>query len=414
MFLVLAAVAAPAAAVAAPAQQPLRLSDVIEQARATNPELEASRERSRAASFAPARASAYDDPTAGYEAWNAPESLRIDRADNNIFKLSQKIPFPGKRSLAGQVAEREAAMAGAEAAAAELELVASLKRAYYGLWQKHQNLRIYSRDQSLVERLAKIAERKYAVGQVSQPDLLRSQVELTRLVNRATTEALAIDDARAELNALLGRAPGDPLGVPEDPSPPRLDPSDEGLGARALVARPEVAARAAAVERERAKLAMARLDYLPDFEISVSRFVNFRSSNGFGAMAAMSLPFAYKYKYDAEVDEAKARLASAEAERRQTENRISREVRQAFLRARAAMLQRDLFVTTHIPQAEQALGASEIGYRTGTVDFLSLIDSLRAVEAVHLEHVEAEAGFERAFADLERAVGEPVERGQVR
>ncbi len=396
------------------APPPLRLSDVVAQARDANPELKAARERSRAARFAPARASAYDDPTLRYEAWNAPESLRVDRAANNIFTLSQKIPFPGKRSLAGRVAEREADMAGAEADATELELVVLVKRAYYGLWQAHQSLLVYSRDKGLVERLAKIAEQKYAVGQVSQPDVLRSQVELTRLVNRVTTGTLAIDDAQAELNALLGRSPSAPLGVPENPPPPRLDDGDDDLIRRALGARPELAAQAAAVKRERAKLAIARLDYLPDFELSVSRFVNFRDSDGFGAMAAVSLPFAYKYKYDAEVDEAKAGLAAAEAERRRIEDRVAREVRQAFLRARTALLQRDLLVTTHVPQAEQALGASEIGYQTGKVDFLSLIDSLRAVESVHLEHVEAEAGFQRAFADLERAVGAPIERGEAR
>ena len=88
------------------------------------------------------------------------------------------------------------------------------------------------------------------------------------------------------------------------------------------------------------------------------------------------------------------------------------EVRRAFLRARTAFLQRDLLATTHVPQAEQAYAASEIGYRTGKVDFLSFVDSLRAVESVHLEHAQADAEFEKAFADLERAVGRPLERGE--
>jgi outer membrane protein TolC len=52
-----------------------------------------------------------------------------------------------------------------------------------------------------------------------------------------------------------------------------------------------------------------------------------------------------------------------------------------------------------------------MAYQTGKLDFLSLIDSVRAIESVHLEHVEAEASFEKAFADLERAVGGPLERG---
>jgi outer membrane protein TolC len=392
--------------------QVLRLADVLEQVRERNPALAAARARADGARFAPVRVSAYDDPTLSWEAWNAPESFRIDQADNNIFKLSQKLPFPGKRTLAGRIAEREAEIAGAEAGTSDLALRAAVKHAYYALWQAHQNLRIYSRDEDLAARLARVSEQKYAIGQISQPDVLRSQVELTRLVNRVATESLAIDGARAELNALLSRAPGEPLGVPEDPPVPRLVETDEELVARALRTRPEVVELAAALERERSKVEMARLDYLPDFELSVSRFVNHHSRDGFGAMAAISVPLVHKSKYDAQVGEARAGVAIAEAERRLIADRIAREVRQAFLRARTALLQRELLSTTHVPQAEQAFAASEIAYRTGKIDFLSLIDSLRAVEAVHLEHAAAEAGFEEAFADLERAVGEVLERGE--
>ena len=128
-------------------------------------------------------------------------------------------------------------------------------------------------------------------------------------------------------------------------------------------------------------------------------------------MASLSLPIAYKWKYDAAVGEAQARLQSAKAELRRQQDRVRKEVEQAFLRARTALLQRDLYVTTHVPQAELALSASEIAYQTGKLDFLSLIDSVRAIESAHLDHIEAEASFEKAFADLERAVGGPIERG---
>ena len=70
----------------------------------------------------------------------------------------------------------------------------------------------------------------------------------------------------------------------------------------------------------------------------------------------------------------------------------------------------NLFSHTHIPQAEQALASSRISYQTGKVDFLSLIDSLRIVEQAHLEHIAAAADFEKAYAELERAVGQELPR----
>jgi outer membrane protein, heavy metal efflux system len=393
------------------APAPLRLADVLAQARDQNPAIAAARERAKATGFGPVQASAYDDPTIGYEAWNAPESFNLGRADNNIVKLSQRVPFPGKRSLAGKVAERDADVAGRRADAVELDVVAAVKRAYYALWQAHQNLRIYSRDEGLVEQFAAIAEQKYAVGQVSQPDVLRAQVEVTRLINRVTTQTLGIDGAAAELNALLSRPAAFPVGIPEDPPMPRLVDTAEALTDRALENRPEPLAAAAAVAREEEKVRMARLDYFPDFEFAVSRFFNFESRDGVGVMASLSLPIAYKWKYDAAVGEAHARLQSAKADLRRQQDRVRKEVEQAFLRARTALLQRELYVTTHVPQAELALSASEIAYQTGKLDFLSLIDSVRAIESAHLDHIEAEASFEKAFADLERAVGGPIERG---
>lgn len=387
------------------APRPLRLANVLEEARQRNPEIQAVRERARAAAAVPRQVSAYDDPTFSYEAWNTPEPLRVDEADNNILRLSQKVPFPGKRTLAGTIAERDADMARREAESVELDVLAAVTRAYYDLWQVHQNLVIYAREKGLVERFARVAEQKYAVGEVSQSDVLRAQVELTRLINRVSTETLAIDGARAELNARLSRASDEPLGTPEEPSPPRLDANPGVLTTLALERRPELAAQAAAIAREETSVRLAHRSYLPDFEFSVARFQNPGARNGFGAIASISIPLAYKSKYDAGVAEASARLASAEAELRRLQDRVRREVTQAFVRARTALVQHDLFVTTHVPQSEQALRVTESAYQTGTVDFLTLIDSVRAIEAVHLEHIEAAGEFEKARADLERAVG---------
>src|SRR2546427_552988 len=69
--------------VAAEESPPLRLGDVIREAMEQNPEIRAARDKQRAAAAIPNRVSAYDDPMFSYEAWNAPESFRIDRADNN-------------------------------------------------------------------------------------------------------------------------------------------------------------------------------------------------------------------------------------------------------------------------------------------------------------------------------------------
>jgi outer membrane protein, heavy metal efflux system len=384
---------------------PLRLADVLSEARERNPELGAARARADAMAAVPAQVSAYDDPTLSYEAWNVPESLRIDRADNNIFRLSQKIPFPGKRGLAGEIARREAARSSRQVGSVALDLEVAVKQAFYELWEAHARLAVFVREKDLVERFTRIAEQRYATGEATQSDVLRAQVELTHLINRLETERLVIESDRAELNALLSRGPEDPLGRPEDPAPPQLHDQAGALAELALEKRPDIAAQAEAIAREETAVQLARRNYLPDFELSVGRFVNYGQNDGFGAMASVTLPFVNGAKYDAGVAEASARLAAERAERRRLEDRVRRQVEQAYLRARTGVLQYRLFADTHIPQAEQALRVTESGYESGTVGFLDLVDTLRRLELVHLDHVAAQAEFEKAWAELERAVG---------
>jgi outer membrane protein TolC len=233
-------------------------------------------------------------------------------------------------------------------------------------------------------------------------------------VNRVSAQGLAIQSEAAALNALLSRAPDAPLGAPEDPPVPQLERTADGLVELALARRPELAARGAAIARDETGVRLARRERLPDFEVAGSRFINYGSRDGFGAFVSVTIPLAQKGRYDAAVSEAEARLAAARADRRRLEDTIRRDVTQAFLRARSALDRRTLHVTTHIPQTEQALRVTEGGYQAGRIDFGTLTETARALEDVHLEHLEAEADFEKAWAELERAVGTSLERGVTR
>ena len=375
-----------------------------------NPALQAARERVRATREQPAQVAALDDPVFTYEGFNIPENFDLTRTDNTILKLSQKFPFPGKRRLRREIASHEVVIAEAKLRLAEVTTRAEVMKAYYDLWQVQQNLLIYSREKELMAQFATIAEKKYAVGQVSQPDVLRAQVELTRLITRVTTETLKMGEVKAMLNGLLSRPPEAPLGVPRDAPTPGVRQTLAELTELTLKSRPEIAAQAVAIERDTTALALAQKAYFPDFEVYVERFFNSGRRDGVGVIFSATLPFAYREKYDAGVAEARARLNAGRADLRAAQDTALAEVKRALVRAQTAVELVNLFTQTHILQAEQSLASSRLSYQTGKVDFLSLIDSLRVVEQVHLEHIGAAADFERAHAELERAVGQALPR----
>lgn len=388
----------------------LTLETVLAYAQIHNPTIRAAQDRWVAAQERPAQTSALDDPMFTYEGFNIPENFDPTRTDNNILKLSQKLPFPGKRRLRGEIAGHEAEIAKEEVRMTEVTIRAEVKKAYYDLWQTHQNRLVYSRDKELMVQFAAIAEKKYAVGQAAQPDVLRAQIELTRLVTRITTETLKVEEVRARLNKLLSRPPEAPLGMPEGAPKPMMKQTLAELAELALQTRPEITARTVTIRRDTSALALAQKAYLPDFEVVAERFFNGGRKDGFGFIFSATIPLAYREKYDAGVAEARARLAAGKAELRTAHDSTLAEVKGALVRAQAAVELVNLFSQTHIPQSEQALASSRIGYQTGKVDFLSLIDSLRSVEQVHLEYLAAAVDFEKAYADLEQAVGRELPR----
>jgi outer membrane protein TolC len=388
----------------------LSLASALVYAQEHNPSIQAARERLLAARERPAQVSALDDPMFTYEGFNIPENFDPTRTDNNILKLSQKFPFPGKRRLRGQIATHEAAIVREELRMTELTIRAAVKKAYYDLWQVQQNLLIYSRDKELMAQFATIAEKKYAVGQVSQPNVLQAQVELTRIVNRVTTETLKLGEVRARFNELLSRPLDALLGVPSEAPDPIISHSFAELAELTARASPEISARTMASTRDATALALAQKAYFPDFEVFVERFINSGRKDGVGLIVSTSIPLAYREKYDAGVAEARAQLNAGKADLRAAQDKALAEVKTALIRVQTAAELIILFAQTYIPQAEQALESSRISYQTGKLDFLSLIDSLRVVEQVHLEHSAAAAGFEKAYAELERAVGQELPR----
>src|SRR5438105_4444657 len=96
-------------ALAAPA--PLRLADLLREARDKNPDLAAATARLRAARSAISPAGALDDPMLMVQLWNAPADFSTIPV---MVQLAQNIPLGGKRGARADAAGADAAMADSD------------------------------------------------------------------------------------------------------------------------------------------------------------------------------------------------------------------------------------------------------------------------------------------------------------
>jgi len=288
-------------------------------------------------------------------------------------------------------------------------VVSRVKRAYAEYAHLQEQHHLLERSRRLLQNLARSAESKYAVGDGIQQDVIRAQLELSMIEDRATTLEQRSRSQTAELNALLNRPPTATLGAPRHLEERHLTRSLDDLLAAARAQAPDLTLAASRIAASEAGLALARRDYLPDFVLRADYMNKAALSPEWEVGIGVTLPLYFASKQRAGVQEAAAMLAEARAERDGTARVIEARIRDRFARAHAAERLIALYHTTIIPQAHLALESTTTAYTVNKVDFTTLLNSFTVMLEYEMRYHEELSNFQNATAELEAIVGEPVE-----
>lgn len=397
---------------ASPAPAPQTLQAFVDQVLQHNPALMAQRAQVQAAEQVPSQAAALPDPTADLEfmdlSLNRP-SLSDALTKSVSVGVTQTLPYPGKRRLAKERAEKEAAVAAAKLRAMESDLRGRAVGAAYGLSLAQKLLDLNEQTQSALAAAAKSAQGVYASGRGTQADVLLAQTALTRALS--DHEELARQKAviLEELRRLAG-GPVDGEGLAALPLPePASLPAFETLAASLPSSAPTVSTAQAQTEVAEAGVAVARRGFKPDFMVG-GRYRRDDMSMGGGdyltATFGVTLPFFHrKDRYEPALQEALDRREGARlgAQDALVESRydLSEAYQEALRDLRVYRLDQGGLLL----QARQAYESSLAGYSVGTVDFSTLLTALTNLYAYQGETLSAQANYQRALARMEAVLG---------
>jgi cobalt-zinc-cadmium efflux system outer membrane protein len=394
---------------AEPSSPALTLEEVERIALAENPEIAVAARRVGIAEAHVPAAGALDDPVAMYRGWSVPLEKPWDyNAAQNMFSVSQTLPGAGKRSLRTNVAESDVDVAKAQLGQVRLEIRVRVHKAFDDLLLAQDELRIHDQHVDLARQAIEAARIKYAVGKVSQQDILKAQVTLTGLAEHMIRFDRDADLARARLNTLLGRNPTAPLNVHGDYAVLVALPAAQSLEDLALQSRPDLVAAREAAERSHKEQALAKRAYIPDFTVSAGYMLmpsGTKMRNNYMVEGSMNLPWLNHRKHDAEIAEATVTATEQDAELAAQRNAAFGQIQDALVEARAAQQLAHMYHDQLRPQAEATLEASVIAYENDKTDFLDLLDSQMTVVDVDLDWFQAVADFDTRLADLELATG---------
>lgn len=389
---------------------PYTLKELLEEALKNNPSIQESRARWEAARERVTIEGWLEDPMIGADVEGIPRGSSIDKRMDIEYMISQTIPFPGKLSLKGKIAAQEAKIAYEMVRGRERDIVAEVKHAYHTLYLLDRSLEINLKNQERVNRFRKIAETRYVGGQTYRQDLLKSEVELSRLLNEKVMLEEEREIAVARINALLNRFPQSPLFLAAETMGSFPTYTWGELEEKIIEHRPELKMAGHEVGRAKASASLARLSNFPDLtaRIEARQFNGEGSIREYDAFLGINLPIWF-WKNASKVKEASKSLDSAEAGYLSMKNMVFFESQDALVRIQSKEKQLKRYHDEILPQAKEAFEEASKGYESGQAGFLDLLDAQRMLNMFELETYRTLIDLEMAHTDLERAVGIPLD-----
>jgi len=357
------------------------LAEMIQLALSQNPQIRAAEQEWQASLEGIPQAKALPDPMLSYSYFGQSVETRLGPQRNKI-SVTQKFPFFGKLSLKGEIARSQAWMFESQYRAVKADVELKVKQAFFSLYWLDKSLSISHEEKEVIRRLARVAQKKYETGQATQQDVLKAQLEISNVMDRILTLAQGRKAVAVELNSLLDRPAETPIGAVEEIEAPELRVELDKLYEWAKETRPELRKVGYLIEKNEKGLKLAQKNYFPDFQVMVD-YIDIGGGtttspedgrNAWMASIGISMPIWRKKLRAGEAEEA-TKLKASESLYKNVENETLSRV---------------------------------IGYLTGKVDFLNLLDSERMILMIKNGYYKAISDWNKSVARLERIVGRNI------
>ncbi len=285
------------AAAFAQVSTPLVLDSLVTEALRNNPDLQAAQSRWKASLARIPQAGALPDPVVSFNLLNAPVSTFAfdqEAMTQKQLAVTQQFPFPGKLGLKENIAEAQAVSQQAQYLEVQNQLVKQVKLTFYNLYLIDKSIETVEKNTRAMEEFVKIAETRYSVGKGLQQDVLRAQVELSRMLDKRIQLDKKRETMEARLNTLLNRPTSSPLRnlaeleyMPFSKTLPELQKlADEH--------RPLLSAWKAVIQSNREKVRLAKKDYYPDFGLTLAYGQREVLQNSLGGADFLTAKFSVK------------------------------------------------------------------------------------------------------------------------
>ena len=390
------------------------LSELIQAALSENPQIKAAEKEWQASLEKIPQVKSLPDPILSYAHFGQSIETRLGPQRNKI-SISQMFPFFGKLSIKGDVARSHASMLEYQYQGVKADVILKVKQAFFSLYWFDKAIKISQEEKEVLQRLARVAQKKYETGQATQQDVLKAQLEISKVLDKILALKQGRKSVVAEMNSLLNNRPDIYIGEIGEIDVPDFQVELNKLYGWAKENRPELIKVQHLIAKNEKSLKLVKKNYLPDFRVMFD-YIDIGGGtttspddgrNAWMGSIGINIPLWRKKLRAAEAEEATKTKAS-ESLYRNMENETLSRVNELYFEVQTVEEQIKLYQYSLLPQAEQSFKASEIGYLAGKVDFLNLLESERMILMIKIGYHKSISDLSKSLARLERIVGKDV------
>jgi outer membrane protein TolC len=327
------------------------------------------------------------------------KSIQIGVAETSFWQVLLNVPlsWPGKRGFREDAAAARVTVAEAALQRVRLGLLGDVERAYLDLRLVRGQLALQGRLESLWQQAEATARTRYQVGEVPQSDLLRSQLERTRLrLQRLGLEA-AERSALHEINRLRVHPLDEPVDTPVPLTEARIAPlpPPEALVADAEARSPDLALATRSVTVAEARVKSAYRERWPDLSVTAAIMPRGQLEPMWAASVGLSLPIYWWDKGSRAVSEAEQVRTSEQQGLEAVRQLLALRTRERHTALAAVLETLEVYRHGLLVQSDATVRSTLLQYRVGKVPFASVLEVMRGV-------VSDEGGYLGALAEAKR------------
>jgi outer membrane protein, heavy metal efflux system len=391
------------------AGNPTPLSVLIEEARKNDPAIHVAESAAKAATFGASQMSTLPDPQFTLQQFSVGSPRPFAGYTNSDFAYiglgaSQQFPYPGKLKLRGAVADRDADTVKTHVEVVLQDEIETLKTTYFHLAYLQQTLGILQQNAALLQQIEQQTGAHYSTGQGNQRDVLKAQLEQTKILRDISMHHQLVGEDQAVLKRILRRSQDSPDIVPEPLSATFLRYTASELLDKVRGQNPNAQEDAAMVQRNQTAVELAQKEFRPDFEVSYMYENTDRKYRDY-YMLSFSVNFPRRKPRQAALAQAQVNVERAQQKEDSQLQAVLAEIQKQYVVVTTSEEQLLIYRDGLIPQAQAAIQAGLVAYQSGRADFETLFSSYMDVLNLDLEYQQTLLDHDRALAHIERLAG---------